>query len=139
MAAVQLPVSDRWTRYEPLVRLEAWDACSDEAHAFLAYREVNLVDGAWRVRVVSALTAGALLEPVAMAQQAQAAAARGAPGFVWGYRQLPRAGDPRHIEFRLHVEEGRVAQLELYARLRRPDGSPAGPCSACCRWPGAGF
>lgn len=137
-AAVPLPASDRWTHYEALARLEVWDAFSDEAHAFLAYRETSLTGGGWRVHVASALTAGGVFEPVAMAQQAQAAAARGERSFVWGYRLLPCEADPRHIEFRLHVADGRPVRLELYVRLRRADGSAAGSCSVVCHWPVTG-
>lgn len=134
-AGLHLPVSDRWTRYDALAWLDACDLVSGEMHAFLAYRETSLVGAGWRVRVRSRLTAGGVFEPAAMAQQAQGATARGEPFFVWGYQRLPSADDVRHIEFRVHVDAGRPQRLELYARLRCADGSPAAARSASCDWP----
>ena len=134
-ARLRLPMSDRWTRYDMLAYLEAADLLSGEAHAFLAYRETSLMGAGWRVRVRSRLTAGGVFEPAAMAQQAQGATARGEHSFVWGYQRLPRAADARHVEFRVHVDAGRPVRLELYARLRLADGSPAPARSASCDWP----
>lgn len=132
---LRAPMSDRWTRYDTLAYLEARDLVSGEAHAFLAYRETSLMGAGWRVRVRSRLTAGGVFEPAAMAQQAQGATARGEHSFVWGYQRLPRAADARHVEFRVHVDAGRPVRLELYARLRLADGSPAPARSASCDWP----
>jgi len=134
-ARLRAPMSDRWTRYDTLAYLEARDLVSGEAHAFLAYRETSLMGAGWRVRVRSRLTAGGVFEPAAMAQQAQGATARGEHSFVWGYQRLPRAADARHVEFRVHVDAGRPVRLELYARLRLADGSPAPARSASCDWP----
>lgn len=132
---LRLPLSDRWTRYDALAYLEACDLVSGEAHAFLAYQETSLMGAGWRVRVRSRLTAGGVFEPAAMAQQAQGATARGEPCFVWGYQRLPSAADARHIEFRVHVDAGRPQRLELYARLRCADGTPARARSVVCDWP----
>lgn len=134
-ARLRAPMSDRWTRYDTLAYLEARDLVSGEAHAFLAYRETSLMGAGWRVRVRSRLTAGGVFEPAAMAQQAQGATARGEQSFVWGYQRLPCAADARHVEFRVHVDAGRPVRLELYARLRQADGSPAPARSASCDWP----
>ncbi len=134
-ARLRPPLSDRWTRYDALAYLEASDLASGEAHAFLAYRETSLMGAGWRVRVRSRLTAGGVFEPAAMAQQAQGTTARGEHSFVWGYQRLPSAADGRHIEFRVHVDAGRPVRLELYARLRLADGSPAPARSASCDWP----
>lgn len=137
MAARRLhaPSSDRWARYDVLAYLEAQDAPSGALHAFLAFQETSLTGAGWRVHVDSLLTPGGTFEPAAMVQQAQAATARGQSSFVWGYQRLPNAGDARHIEFRVHVDDGWPVRLELYARLRRLDGSPASARSADCAWP----
>lgn len=137
MAARRLhaPLTDRWTRYDVLAYLEAQDMPSGEQHAFLAFQETSLTGAGWRVHVDSLLTAGGVFEPAAMVQQAQAATARGQGSFVWGYQRLPSATDARHIEFRVHVDNGWPLRLELYARLRRADGSPAGARTADCAWP----
>jgi hypothetical protein len=134
-ARLRPPLSDRWTRYDALAYLEASDLANGEAHAFLAYRETSLMGAGWRVRVRSRLTAGGVFEPAAMAQQAQGTTARGEQSFVWGYQRLPSAADVRHIEFRVHVDGGRPVRLELYARLRLADGSPAPARAASCDWP----
>lgn len=134
-ARLRPPVSDRWMRYDALAYLEAWDLASGEEHAFLAFQELSLIDGGWRVRVRSRLTAGGVFEPAAMAQQAQAATARGEDWFSWGYQRLPSADDARHIVFRVHVLAGRPTQLELYARLRCANGQPAPACTTRCAWP----
>ncbi|HVR51761.1 MAG TPA: hypothetical protein VMS38_18635 [Pseudorhodoferax sp.] len=136
---LQAPQSDRWTHYDALAYLEASDLANGDEHAFLAYRETSLTGAGWRVRVRSRLTAGGVFEPAAIAQQAQGATARGESCFVWGYRRLPYPADARHIEFRVHVDAGRPARLELYARLRCADGSPAPARSASCAWPAAGW
>lgn len=134
-AHLRVPVSDLRTRYDPLAYLEAHDEVSGDLHAFLAYKETALTNGAWRVRVKSLQTAGGVFEPLTMVQQAQAAATRGESYFTWGYQLAPSATDPRQIEFRVHVMNRRPARLELYARLRRADNSPAAPCSVVCGWP----
>lgn len=134
-AYLRVPVSDLRTRYEVLAHLEAHDDVSGDLHAFLAYKETDLASGVWRVRVKSLQTAGGVFEPVTMAQQAQAAATRGETYFTWGYQLAPCAADLRQIEFRVHVLNRRPARLELYARLRRADSSPAAPCVAVCDWP----
>ena len=134
-ARLRAPVSDSRFRYDTLAYLEAHDGVGAEDHAFLAYKETDVASGAWRVRVKSLQTAGGVFEPLAMVQQAQAAAARDQPYFTWGYQLAPSAADPRQIEFRVHVEHGRPARLELYARLRRADHTAAAPCSVVCVWP----
>ncbi len=134
-ARLRAPVSDSRIRYDTLAYLDAHDGVSGEDHAFLAYKETELTSGLWRVRVRSLQTAGGVFEPLVMEQQAQAAAAQGLPYFTWGYQLAPGAADPRQIEFRVHVRDGRPVRLELYARLRRADHSPAVPCAVVCDWP----
>ena len=129
------PPSDSRTQYETLAYLEAHDAVTGDDHAFVAYKETQVATGAWRVRVRSLQTAGGVFEPLAMAQQAQAAQTRGEAYFVWGYQLVPSAGDARQIEFRVHVRAGQPAQLELHARLRLADHGPAPVRSVVCDWP----
>lgn len=108
--------------YEALAYLDAYDAPLNIDYAFLAYKETDS-NGDWRVRIKSSQTAGAVFEPAMMRQQARAAGAQGKPSFQWGYNFEPSASDPRRIEFRMQVVNGRPAAIEMLVQLRKFDGT----------------
>jgi hypothetical protein len=120
---------------QQLAYLEAYDAVLDCDYAFLAYQETD-GDGSLRVRIRSSQTAGAVFEADAIARQARAAGARGEPAFAWGYSFDPSPGDPRCIRFRVLVEDGKPAAIEMFVQLRRADGQVAEPQQVTFAWPG---
>lgn len=124
------------TRYEQLAYIEAYDAVLNGDYAFVAYKETDS-GGAWRVRIGSSMTAGAVFEPDMMTSNARAAGAQGREFFPWGYSFDPSPSDLRCIQFRVHVSEGRPSAIEIFVQLRRADGSADEPRTVRFPWPGA--
>jgi len=117
-----------------LAYVDAYDAVLNCDYAFVAYKETDS-SGEWRVRVKSSQTAGGVFEPAMMKSNARATFAQGKPWFPWGYSFDPSAGDPRHIQFRVHVKDGLPSELELFVQLRTSDGSADAPKSVKFPWP----
>ncbi|MBK8979086.1 MAG: hypothetical protein IPM29_24590 [Planctomycetes bacterium] len=128
------PADTAHQTYRTLGYVDAYDAVLNCDYAFVAWQETDS-DGAWRVRIRSSQTAGAVFEPDAMRTQARAAAARSEPWFAWGYSFDPSPGDPREIAFRVHVADGRPAEVEIRVRLRNADGSAGEARSVRFPWP----
>ncbi|MCA8948950.1 MAG: hypothetical protein KDE27_05570 [Planctomycetes bacterium] len=120
--------------FRQLAYLAAYDAVLDCDYAFLAYRETD-AGGAWRLRIRSSQTAGAVFEPDAIGRAARAAGAAGRSWLPWGYSFDPSADDPRCIQFRVHVDAGRPVAVELFVQLRRFDGTAEVPQSVRFSWP----
>ncbi len=131
---IQAPENDSERRYQTLGYLDAYDAVLNCDYAFVAYQETN-TRGEWRVRIRSSQTAGAEFDPAMIRNQARAAGAQGRPWFGWGYSFEPSQGDPRQIEFRVHVADGKPEAIEIYVRLRKADHSPDAPKSVRFPWP----
>lgn len=120
-------------QYQHLAYVDAYDAVLNCDYAFVADKETDSFG--WRVRIKSSQTAGAVFEPDAMTSNARATGAQGRPWFQWGYSFDPSAGDPRFIQFRVHVADGRPAEIEIYVQLRKADGSADAPKSVRFVWP----
>lgn len=131
---LDVPASNGSTTYQKLAEISARDGVLHLNYEYLAYRETDS-DGAWRVRIRGSQTAGAVFEPAAMEREALKAQDMDAPHFVWGYTFDPSADDPRHIEFRVHCADGAPVEIEMFARLRKGDGSPAEAKSVRFAWP----
>ncbi len=56
--------------------------------------------------------------------------------FVWSNPLSPRLGDPRRVEFRVYVNEGRPTSVELFVRLRKFDYTPDEARIVTFPWPG---
>jgi hypothetical protein len=100
----------------------------------VAYKETQS-SGEWRVWIKSAQTPGTVFEPAIMRNKALEAAAQGKTWFQWGYRFDPSPGDPRNIQFRVHVKDGQPSEIEMFVQLRQCDGSPNGAQSVKFLWP----
>jgi hypothetical protein len=87
------------------------------------------------VRIKSSQTAGAVFEPAMMKSNARSAAAQGKPWFQWGYSFDPSAGDPRNIQFRVHVKDGQPSEIEMFVQLRKADNTADAPKSVTFPWP----
>ena len=133
---VAAPVSDSSYRYETLGYVEAYDAVLNCDYAYVAYKEIDS-SGDWRVRIKSSQTAGAVFERAAMRSKARETSAQGKSWFQWGYSFDPSAGDPRHIQFRVHVSNGQPAEIEMLAQLRKFDGTADAAKSVKFTWPSA--
>ena len=133
---VEAPVSDSNYRYETLAYVDAYDAVLNCDYAFVAYKETDN-SGEWRVRIRSSQTAGAVFERVAIRNKARETGAYGKPWFQWGYSFDPSAGDPRNIQFRVHVTGGQPSAIEILVQLRNADGTAAGAKSVKFAWPSA--
>ena len=58
-----------------------------------------------------------------MRTQARAAGAQGKPWFPWGFSIDPSEGDPRCVQFRVHVEGGKPSAVEMFLQCRKFDGT----------------
>ena len=133
---IEAPVSDANHKYETLGYVDAYDAVINCDYAFVAYKEVDS-NGDWRVRIKSSQTAGAVFEPAAMRSKARETGAQGKPWFQWGYSFDPSASDVRNIQFRVHVADGKPAQVEMLVQLRKFDGTADTAKSVKFAWPAA--
>lgn len=124
------------TTYRHLAYLSAYDAVLNCDYAFVAYLETDS-GGDWRVRIKSSQTAGAVFEPAMMKSNARSTGAQGKAWFQWGYSFDPSAGDPRCIQFRVHVQNGQPHEIEIHVQLRRFDGSADEAKSVRFPWPTA--
>ncbi|MFN7923805.1 MAG: hypothetical protein U0Q16_27130 [Bryobacteraceae bacterium] len=131
---VTAPSSDANYRYETLGYVDAYDAVLNCDYAFVAYKETDS-SGEWRVRIKSSQTAGAVFEPAMIANQSRAAGAQGKPWFQWGYSFDPSDGDPRNIQFRVHVAGGKPCEIEMLVQLRKFDGTADEAKSVKFPWP----
>lgn len=120
--------------YQTLGYIDAYDAILNADYAFVAYKETDS-GGDWRVRIRSSQTAGGVFEPSLIQSQARAATAQGKPWFPWGYSLDPSAGDPRQVQFRVHVRNGQPTTIEIYLQMRNADGSAAAPKTLTFAWP----
>jgi hypothetical protein len=120
--------------YEALAYIDAYDAVLNGDYAFVAYKETDS-NGDWRVRVSSLNTAGSVFEPAQMKSNARSTGAQGKPWFAWGFGIDPSEGDCRHIQCRVHVQEGAPVAIEIFVQLRKFDGSADAPKSVTFPWP----
>jgi len=132
---VEAPTSDSSTVYETLGYIEAYDAVLNCDYAYVAYKESSKGSGDWQVRIKSSQTAGASFDPAMIRNQARACGAQGKPWFQWGYSFDPSAGDPRNIQFRVHVKNGQAAEVEMLVQLRKFDGTADEARSTKFAWP----
>lgn len=132
---IEAPASDTNSVYETLAYVDAYDAVLNCDYAFVAYQETSRSSGEWRVRIRSSQTAGAVFEPAMIKQNARAAGAQGKPWFQWGYSFDPSAGDPRNIQFRVHVQDGQPAEIEMLVQLRKFDHTADVAKSVRFAWP----
>jgi hypothetical protein len=123
-------------RYETLGYLDAYDAVLNCDFAFVAYKETQS-SGEWRVWIRSAQTPGTAFEPAMMRSKAREAAAQDKTWFQWGYRFDPSPGDPRNIQFRVHLKDGQPSEIEMFVQLRLGDGSADAAQSVKFLWPSA--
>jgi len=133
---IEAPASDASHKYDTLGYVDAYDAVLNCDYAFVAYKETDS-NGDWRVRIRSSQTAGAVFEPAAMRSKARETAAQGKPWFQWGYSFDPSEGDPRNIQFRVHVAGGQASEIEMFVQLRNADDTADAAKSVRFGWPAA--
>lgn len=133
----EAPASDVSRVHETLGYVEAYDAVLNSDYAFVAYKETERASNQWRVYIKSTQTAGGCFDPAAIRSKAREVSAQGKLFFTWGYRFEPTVGDPRLIEFRVHVADGLPKEIEIVVRLRKADHSPDQPKSVKFAWPQA--
>lgn len=121
-------------QYQQLGYVEAYDAVNNDDYAFVAYKETDSSD-TWRVRITGKNTSGAVFEPDAMKSNARSTGAQGKPWFQWGFSMDPSASDPRCVQFRVHVKDGKPHEIEMFLQLRKFDGSADEPKSVRFNWP----
>ncbi|MFN0131987.1 MAG: hypothetical protein ACKVW3_05585 [Phycisphaerales bacterium] len=134
-ALIEAPASTPSQEIVPLAAIDAYDAVLNDDYAFVAYKETDRDTGAWRVRIKGRHMSGVVFEPEAMRLQARAAGAQVKPFFTWGAGIDPSPSDPRLVQYRVHVEGGKPARIEIALQLRKADGTADSPQSAAFAWP----
>lgn len=132
---ISAPESTSTSTYEQLAYVDNYDAVLNCDYAFVAYKETSRDSGAWKVWIKSSQTAGGMFDPDAMVSNARSAGAQGKPWFQWGYSFDPSAGDPRCIQFRVHVKGGKPSEVEIFVQLRKADHSAGEARSVRFAWP----
>lgn len=132
---IEAPASDASREIVPLGYVEAYDAVNNDDYAFAAYKEVDRAGGAWRVRIAARQMTGVVFEPDAMRSQARAAGAQGKAYFTWGNGIDPSNGDPRMVQYRVHVKDGAPARIEIALQTRKADHGVGQTKSLAFDWP----
>jgi hypothetical protein len=130
---IEAPANDGTRTYETLAYIDAYDAVLNCDYAFVAYKETD--GSGWRVRIKSSQTAGAAFEPDIINNQARAASSQGKTSMRWGYSFDPSPSDPRNIQFRVHVKDGKPTDVEIRVQLRKADGTAGEAKSVKFPWP----
>ena len=99
---------------EPLASVDTAEPVLDTQHPFMAVKETNRASGAWRVRILSHHSAPAILYPNAMRLQARAVSEQGKSSFTWTHVVVAQTGEAKPITFRVHVNEGEPAAIEVF-------------------------
>ena len=132
--SLEAPANTDSCTYTALGTLDVYDAVLNCDYQFVVYKEAER-SGGWRVRIKSSQTTGVVFEPDAMASQARAAGAQGKPFFTWGAGIDPSAGDPRLLQYRVHVANGAPSAIEIACTMRKADHSADAPKSLKVKWP----
>ncbi|MCX5689029.1 MAG: hypothetical protein NTV94_04450 [Planctomycetota bacterium] len=132
---IDAPESTDSQKIEVLAELDAYDAVLNDDYAFIAFRETDISTGSWRVRIKARHLTGVVFEAEAMRLNARSAGSQGKPSFLWGNSMDPSAGDPRSIQYRVHVKDNAPSEIEICVQLRRGDGSADSPKSVRFSWP----
>lgn len=134
---IEAPASDASYVRETLAYVDGYDAVLNGDYAFVAFKETARSGGEWCVRIASKGTTGVVFQPAMMRTSARTAGAQGKQYFLWGNGIEPSAGDPRQIEFRVHVANGAPSAIEIYLVLRKFDHTAEVPKSVKFAWPAA--
>jgi hypothetical protein len=121
---------------ELLRRLDTDEAALSTRHPFIAYKETNPNSGAWRVRIQSRHADTAVIYPNAIRLQARAASEQGKSFFTWSHPLIAGTGNSEKLKFRVHVDHGEPATIEVFPRPAAPKGS-AIPVPVKFSWPAA--
>jgi hypothetical protein len=135
---VQAPKSSAHIAVEQLAYVESFDAVVDKDYALVAYKETKTDSGKWVLRIKSATTAGAVIDPdnASLKQAFKKAAAHAEEFVVWGFNLTPKGEDPRLVENRIFVGEDRKpTHVEIHLVTRKADGSPMPEQVARFDWP----
>lgn len=132
---IEAPASGSSQTITVLAELDAYDAVLNDDYAFVAYKELDTSGGEWRVRIKSRHLTGVVFEPEAMRLNARSAGAQDMTFFTWGNCIDPSSGDPRSVQYRVHVKDGRPNEIEIFVQLRKADGSAEAGKSVRLAWP----
>jgi hypothetical protein len=132
---IEAPASDMTHEITPLAYLDAYDAVLNDDYAFTAYKEMDRSSSEWRVRIKGRHTTGVVFEREAMRLQARSAASQSRTSFTWGAGIDPSKGDPRSIQYIVHVKDAAPSSIEIRVRTRNADHSAAAEKSVVFAWP----
>lgn len=132
----EIPAATAGFQSEPL-RCADCDASSvlNTRQPFAAYKETNPASGAWRVRIKSRSDTSAVLYPNAIRLQARAVSAEGKSSFTWTNATDARPGEPKRLQFVVHVNDGEPAAIEILPAANAFSAAMPVPMKFC--WPAA--
>src|SRR5687768_4904812 len=120
---------------EPLRCADASESILSTRHPFIAFKETNPASGAWRVRIKSRHDTTAVLYPNAIRLQARAVSAEGKSSFTWTDSMVARPGQPKKLQFVVHVNDGEPAAIEIVPAATAFSPTSQLPTKFC--WPAA--
>lgn len=132
---IEAPASTPSQDVKVLAELDAFDAVLNDDYAFVAYKETDKSTGEGRVRIRARHLTGVVFEPEAMRLNARSTGAQGKPFFDWGNGIDPSQGDPRSVQYRVYVKDGKPSEIEIAVQFRKADGTADAPKSAKFAWP----
>ncbi len=132
---IEAPASTPSQDIKMLAELDAYDAVLNDDYAFVAYKETDNSTGDWRVRIKGRHLTGVVFEQDMMKMNARSTGAQSKPFFTWGNCIDPTGGDPRSVQYRVYVKDGKPSEIEIFVQLRKIDGSADAPKSVKFAWP----
>ena len=129
------PAAQEFAR-EPLscANGDADDTVLSTRHPFIAFKETTPASGAWRVRIESRHATPAVLYPNAIRLQARAVSEQGKSSFTWTNTTVANSGDREKLKFRVHVNAGEPAAIEVFGRVAKSTPA-ANPAAVKFCWP----
>jgi hypothetical protein len=135
-SSLETPSASAGIQTEPLRRADgAIQPFANTRQPFAAFKETNPSSGAWRVRITSRHDTTAVLYPNAIRLQARAVSAEGKSSFTWTNATDARPGEPKRLQFVVHVNDGEPATIEILPAANSFSAVTPTPMKFC--WPAA--
>ncbi len=103
--------------YRSLASVEAYDAVLDSDYEFVVFKESDR-NGNWRLQIKAPEATGTIFEPAMLERSIRAGGYRRLPWYQWSYSIDPCAGYSRTIHFRVHLQDGKPSEIEIFFHVR---------------------
>jgi hypothetical protein len=135
--AVKAPKSTDHAQIEELGYIESYDAVVDKMYAYVAYKETKPTKETWRLCLKGSVTSATFVDPFhsAFKSALQKAVGRDETSLAWGYGIEPKESDPRRVELRVLLTDGKPSGVQMTLVTRKADGSAREPEVLTVGWP----